>query len=67
METRESSNPIFEGARELSRRLPSGLDKRLAEIGEGTHIPMLKKNRMQLFEEVRQSQEIPPMQTVQRK
>jgi hypothetical protein len=45
---RESSNPIFEGARELSRRLPSGPDKRPAEIGEGTHILMLEKNRMQL-------------------
>ena len=41
-----------EGAQELFRRLPSGPDKRLVEIGEGTHLLMLEKNRMQLFEEV---------------
>ena len=45
------ATPI-EGARELFQRLPSGPDKRLVEIGEGTHLLMLEKNRMQLFEEV---------------
>ena len=42
----------IEGARELFRQLPSGPDKRLVEIGEGTHLLMLERNRMQLFEEV---------------
>ena len=42
----------IEGALELYRRLPSGPDKRLVEIGEGTHLLMLERNRMQLFEEV---------------
>jgi pimeloyl-ACP methyl ester carboxylesterase len=47
----DRATPI-EGARELFRQLPSGPDKRLVEIGEGTHLLMLEKNRMQLFEEV---------------
>jgi pimeloyl-ACP methyl ester carboxylesterase len=42
----------IEGAQQLFRRLPSGPDKRLVEIGEGTHLLMLERNRMQLFEEV---------------
>ena len=33
----------IEGALELYRRLPSGPDKRLVEIGEGTHLLMLEK------------------------
>jgi pimeloyl-ACP methyl ester carboxylesterase len=48
----DRATPI-EGAQELFRRLPSGPDNRLVEIGEGTHLLMLEKNRMQLFEEVR--------------
>jgi pimeloyl-ACP methyl ester carboxylesterase len=47
----DRATPV-EGAQELFRRLPSGPDKRLVEIGEGTHFLMLEKNRMQLFEEV---------------
>ena len=41
-----------EGAQALFRKLPSGPDKRLVQIGEGTHVVMLEKNRMQLFQEV---------------
>jgi pimeloyl-ACP methyl ester carboxylesterase len=41
-----------EGALALFRRLPSGPDKRLVVIGEGTHFVILEKNRMQLFREV---------------
>ena len=41
-----------EGALAVFRRLPSGPDKRLVVIGEGTHFVMLEKNRMQLFREV---------------
>jgi pimeloyl-ACP methyl ester carboxylesterase len=41
-----------EEAQALFRKLPSGPDKRLVVIGEGTHFVMLEKNRMQLFEEV---------------
>jgi pimeloyl-ACP methyl ester carboxylesterase len=48
----DRATPI-EGAQELFRQLPSDPDKRLVEIGEGTHFLMLEKNRMQLFEEVR--------------
>jgi pimeloyl-ACP methyl ester carboxylesterase len=47
----DRATPV-EGAQELFQRLPSGPDKRLVEIGEGTHFLMLEKNRMQLFEEV---------------
>jgi pimeloyl-ACP methyl ester carboxylesterase len=47
----DRATPI-EGAQELFRQLPSGPDKRLVEIGEGTHLLMLEKNRVQLFEEV---------------
>jgi pimeloyl-ACP methyl ester carboxylesterase len=47
----DRATPI-EGAQELFRQLPSGRDKRLVEIGEGTHLLMLERNRMQLFEEV---------------
>jgi pimeloyl-ACP methyl ester carboxylesterase len=39
-------------AQELFRRLPNRIEKRLVQIGEGTHLVMLEKNRMQLFEEV---------------
>lgn len=39
-------------AQALFHRLPSGPDKRLVQIGEGTHLVMLEKNRMQLFQEV---------------
>jgi pimeloyl-ACP methyl ester carboxylesterase len=41
-----------EGAQAIFRRLPSGPDKRLIVIGEGTHFVLLEKNRMQLFREV---------------
>jgi pimeloyl-ACP methyl ester carboxylesterase len=41
-----------EQAQALFHKLPSGPDKRLVEIGEGTHFVMLEKNRMQLFREV---------------
>jgi pimeloyl-ACP methyl ester carboxylesterase len=41
-----------EGAQALFHKLPSGPDKRLVEIGEGTHFVMVEKNRMQLFQEV---------------
>ncbi len=36
-----------QGAQALFHKLPSGV-----EIGEGTHIVMREKNRMQLFQEV---------------
>lgn len=39
-------------AQELFRKLPSHIEKRLVQIGEGTHVVMLEKNRMRLFEEV---------------
>jgi pimeloyl-ACP methyl ester carboxylesterase len=41
-----------EHAQALFQKLPSGPDKRLVQIGEGTHLVMLEKNRMQLFQEV---------------
>ncbi len=41
-----------EGAQAMFRKLPSGPDKRLVVIGEGTHLLLLEKNRMQLFREV---------------
>ncbi|WP_082145789.1 alpha/beta hydrolase [Microvirga massiliensis] len=41
-----------EQAQALFHKLPSGSDKRFVEIGEGTHLVMLEKNRMQLFREV---------------
>jgi pimeloyl-ACP methyl ester carboxylesterase len=41
-----------EGAHAIFRKLPSGPDKRLVQLGEGTHLIMLEKNRMQLFREV---------------
>jgi pimeloyl-ACP methyl ester carboxylesterase len=41
-----------EGAQAVFRRLPSGPDKRLIVIGEGTHFVLLEKNRMQLFRDV---------------
>ena len=41
-----------QGAQALFHKLPSGPNKRLVEIGEGTHIVMLEKNRLQLFQEV---------------
>ena len=41
-----------QGAQALFDKLPSGPNKRLVEIGEGTHSVMLEKNRMQLFQEV---------------
>jgi pimeloyl-ACP methyl ester carboxylesterase len=41
-----------QGAQALFHELPSGPNKRLVEIGEGTHIVMLEKNRLQLFQEV---------------
>jgi pimeloyl-ACP methyl ester carboxylesterase len=47
----DRATPI-EGAQGLFRALPSGPGKRLVEIGEGSHLLMLEKNRMQLFEEV---------------
>jgi alpha-beta hydrolase superfamily lysophospholipase len=47
----DRATPI-EGAQELFRQLPSGPGKRLVEVGEGTHLLMLEKNRMQLFEEI---------------
>ena len=39
-------------AQALSHKLPSGPNKRLVEIGEGTHFVMLEKNWLQLFLEV---------------
>ena len=47
----DRATPI-EGAQELFRQLPSGPGKRLVEVGEGTHLLMLEKNRIQLFEEI---------------
>jgi pimeloyl-ACP methyl ester carboxylesterase len=44
-------NPA-EGALALFHKLPSRPEKRFVEIGEGTHLVMLEKNRMQLFREV---------------
>ena len=41
-----------EGALALFHKLPSQPQKRFVEIGEGTHLVMLEKNRMQLFREV---------------
>jgi pimeloyl-ACP methyl ester carboxylesterase len=41
-----------EGAQAVFRRLPSGPEKRLIVIGEGTHFVLLEKNRMQLFRDV---------------
>jgi pimeloyl-ACP methyl ester carboxylesterase len=41
-----------QGAQALFHKLPGGPNKRLVEIGEGSHILMLEKNRMQLFQEV---------------
>src|SRR5262245_3245115 len=39
-------------AQELFRKLPNRIEKRLVQIGEGTHVVMLEKNRIHLFEEV---------------
>ena len=39
-------------AQALFHKLPSGPNKRLVEIGEGTHFVMLEKNWIQLFLEV---------------
>jgi pimeloyl-ACP methyl ester carboxylesterase len=41
-----------EGAQAVFRKLPSGPDKRLVMLGEGTHFVLLEKNRVQLFHEV---------------
>jgi hypothetical protein len=41
-----------QGAQALFHKLPSGPNKRLVEIGEGTHFVMVEKNRMQLFQDV---------------
>lgn len=41
-----------QGAQALFHKLPSSPNKRLVEIGEGTHFVMLEKNRSQLFHEV---------------
>jgi pimeloyl-ACP methyl ester carboxylesterase len=41
-----------EGAQAIFRRLPSGPDKRLVMLGEGSHFVLLEKNRLQLFHEV---------------
>jgi pimeloyl-ACP methyl ester carboxylesterase len=41
-----------EGAQRLFHKLPSRSEKRLVEIGEGTHVVMLEKNRTELFREV---------------
>lgn len=41
-----------DGAQAVFRKLPSGPDKRFVLLGEGTHIAMLEKNRIQLFHEV---------------
>ena len=59
-----------QGAQAVFHKLPSGPNKRLVEIGEGTHFVMLEKNRMQLFREVqifldrarRQTDKVPLMQ-----
>ena len=47
-----ANESMSEGAQTLFHKLPSGPNKRLVEIGEGTHFVMLEKNRMQLFQEV---------------
>ena len=39
-------------AQALFQKLRNRFEKRLVQIGEGTHVVMLEKNRMQLFEEV---------------
>jgi pimeloyl-ACP methyl ester carboxylesterase len=39
-------------AQELFGKLPDRIEKRLVQIGGGTHLVMLEKNRIQLFEEV---------------
>jgi pimeloyl-ACP methyl ester carboxylesterase len=39
-------------AQALFQKLPNGSDKRLVQIGEGTHAALLEKNRMHLFQEV---------------
>jgi pimeloyl-ACP methyl ester carboxylesterase len=39
-------------AQALFQKLPNGSEKRLVQIGEGTHVVLLEKNRMQLFQEV---------------
>ena len=39
-------------AQALFQKLPNRFEKRLVQIGERTHVVMLEKNRMQLFEEV---------------
>ncbi len=39
-------------AQALFQKLPNGSEKRLVQIGEGTHVVFLEKNRMQLFQEV---------------
>jgi pimeloyl-ACP methyl ester carboxylesterase len=39
-------------AQELFGKLPNRIEKRLVQIGGGTHLVMLEKNRLQLFEEV---------------
>ncbi len=41
-----------DGALALFHKLPSRPGKRFIELGEGTHLIMLEKNRMQLFREV---------------
>ena len=41
-----------QAAQALFHKLPNGPNKRLVEIGEGTHFVMLEKSRMQLFQEV---------------
>jgi pimeloyl-ACP methyl ester carboxylesterase len=41
-----------EGAQALFHKLPGRPDKRLVELGEGTHLIMLEKNRMALFQAV---------------
>jgi pimeloyl-ACP methyl ester carboxylesterase len=37
---------------QVFHRLPSGADKRFVEIGEATHLALLEKNRLELFQEV---------------
>jgi pimeloyl-ACP methyl ester carboxylesterase len=41
-----------DGAMTLFHKLPDQPGKRFIELGEGTHLMMLEKNRMQLFREV---------------
>ena len=45
-------DPLSQGVQALFHKLPNGPNKRLVEIGEGTHFVMLEKNRMELFQEV---------------